>query len=258
MAAPPVDPELLAFATQVTAEAAALTLDWFRGQDLAVELKSDGSEVTEADHAAEDHIRSAITKRFPNDVIIGEEAGTTGGSGSRRWIIDPIDGTASFVRGVPLYATLLGVFDEHGPAVGVINIPALGESVAAGRGLGATHNGGPVQISRVAKVADACVSSSSFDQPWWPPGALDAVTTSGARTRTWGDGYGYLLVATGRIEAMIDPSLHPYDIAPMLTIIGEAGGRITRWDGGTELIDNAGWIATNGEIHDELLGLLRP
>lgn len=253
---PAVDADVLAFAADTAAAAAALTLEWFRGRDLHVEHKGDGSEVTVADRAAEELIRTAVLDRYPDDTVIGEEGGTTPGRSDRTWIIDPIDGTASFVRGVPLYSSLLAVTDAHGPAVGVVSIPALDEVVVAGRGRGATHNGGPTTVSTVATVADACVSSSSFDQPWWPAPALDAVTASGAKTRTWGDGYGYLLVATGRIEAMIDPPLHTYDIAALLTVIPESGGRITRWDGRDDLADGMGWMASNGLVHDELLALL--
>lgn len=253
----PVDPELLTFATSVAATGADITLDYFRRRDLRVDHKADGSEVTEADRNAETAMRAAIADRFPDDSIVGEEAGTSGRGGTgRRWIIDPIDGTASFVRGVPLYASLLAMLDDQGPAIGIVTVPALDETVIAGRGLGARHNGEPASVSSVDRIAASCVSSSSFDQPWWPHRALDALTASGARTRTWGDGYGYLLVATGRIEAMLDPELRTYDIAPMLTILPEAGGRITRWDGDTELADHAGWVASNGRIHTELLALL--
>jgi histidinol phosphatase-like enzyme (inositol monophosphatase family) len=258
MAVPPVDDDLLDFAAEIADEAAQLTLRWFGSSRLRVDHKSDGTEVTDADRQAEALIRDRVAQRHPDDRILGEEAGASGGSGSRQWIIDPIDGTASFVRGVPLYASLLGMFDEHGPAIGIINIPALGESIVAGRGRGAVHDGESAGVSDVRAVADSCISSSSYDRPWWPSDALAAITGSGARTRTWGDGYGYLLVATGRIEAMIDPSLYTYDISPMLTVIPESGGRITRWDGGTELADKAGWVASNGHVHDELLGYVRP
>ena len=256
MTAPPVDLDLLEFAATTAAEAAAITLDYFQRPGLTVDLKHDGSEVTAADREAEAHIRAAVARELADDAFIGEEAGTTSGTSGQTWIVDPIDGTASFVRGVPLYSSLVAVIDDHGPAIGIVSIPALGETIVAGRGRGATYNGGPLAVSEVTTVAESCLSSSSFDQPWWPAAALEAVTTCGARTRTWGDGYGYLLVATGRIEAMIDPALHTYDIAAMLTVIPEAGGRLTRWDGGTELADEVGWVATNGHIHDELLGLL--
>ena len=188
--------------------------------------------------------------------MVGEEDSTTKGTSSRRWIIDPIDGTASFVRGVPLYSSLLAMFDEYGPAIGLIHLPALGQSLLAGRGLGATNNGKQAQISTIGSIPDSCISSSSFDQPWWPDKPLHSILNSGAKTRTWGDGYGYFLVGTGRIEAMIDPSLYTYDIAPMLTVIPECGGTITTWDGGEILEDKQGWVATNGRIHKELLAML--
>ena len=132
-----VGESLLAQAIEIAESAAQLTLEWFQGPGLGVKRKQDGTVVTEADIAAEDLIRSTISDRFPNDEVFGEERGTAAGTSGRKWIIDPIDGTISFVRGVPLYSTLLALVDAAGPAVGVICLPALGETVAAGRGLGA-------------------------------------------------------------------------------------------------------------------------
>lgn len=256
MGTPPVDEELLADAIEIAEGAAALTLDWFQRADLQIDNKLDGSEVTEADRAAEAYVREAIASRYPNDTIIGEEAGTDEGTSGRRWIVDPIDGTASFVRGVPLYSTLLAVLDEHGPAVGVVIAPALDERVTAGRGRGCLHNGAATHVSDVAAVEDSCLSSSGYDASWWPQEALLAVSGSGAKIRTWGDGYGFLLVAVGRIEAMIEPPLNVWDIAPMLTVIPEAGGRITTWQGGVDLKQGAAWVASNGLIHETLLDKL--
>ena len=178
---PPVDQELLEFAATVAAEAATMTLDWFQRSDLGVDVKRDGTEFTEADRAAEAHIRARVRSRYGDDTFIGEEAGTTTGPGTRTWIVDPIDGTASFVRGVPLYSSLVAVFDEHGPAIGIVSIPALGESVVAGRGRGATHNGIPTAVSTVDTVAASCVSSSSFDQPWWPGRRYDVFVVQAGR-----------------------------------------------------------------------------
>ena len=134
--------------------------------------------------------------------------------------------------------------------------PALNEFIAAGRGIGVSSSQPNTSVSSVEQISNSCISSSSFDIPWWPERSLLKIAASGAKTRTWGDGYGYFLVATGRIEAMIDPPLYTYDVAPMLTIIPESGGRISSWDGKTELEDKIGWVATNGLIHDDLLGLL--
>jgi len=253
----PIDSELLTFAERIAAEAAAITLHWFQSGDLKVDLKKDNTEVTDADKAVEEYLRKEIGKEFPHDTIIGEESDNFSGTSSRQWIIDPIDGTASFVRGVPLYSSLLALFDEVGPAIGIIHLPALGEYISGGRGLGVSSSEDKPSVSSINLLSDSCVSSSSFDVPWWPEKLLTNIAASGAKTRTWGDGYGYFLVATGRIEAMIDPPLYTYDVAPMLTIIPECGGRITTWDGETELQDKVGWLATNGLIHDELLNLLK-
>lgn len=253
MTIPTVDEALLAAATEIAAEATAFVREGFLRDEMAVELKLDGSEVTDVDRGAEELVRRRVLERFPDDTVIGEEAGVSEGTSGRRWIVDPIDGTASFVRRVPLFSTLLAVFDEHGPAVGIVALPALDDVVVAGRGRGCTHNGSPCHVSNIDTIRQGCVSSSAFDGDWWPTHALLNVTNSGAKTRTWGDGYGYFLVATGRIEAMVEPSLNTWDIAPMLVIIPEAGGRITTWDSTSDLEQGAGWIASNGHVHDALL-----
>ena len=146
--------------------------------------------------------------------------------------------------------------DEHGPALGVVIAPALDERVTAGRGRGCLYNGTTASVSDVDEIGDSCLSSSAYDGSWWPREALLAVTDSGAKTRTWGDGYGYMLVATGRVEAMVEPRLNTWDIAPMLTVIPEAGGTITTWTGATQLEQDAGWVASNGLVHADLLHLI--
>jgi histidinol-phosphatase len=257
MQSPPVDSDLLEAAETVAREAAELTLRWFRSDELGLARKDDGSPVTAADRAAEDHIRARLRALFPDDAIVGEERPAITGTSGRRWIIDPIDGTESFVRGVPLYSSLLAMVDEHGPAIGTVLVPALGQGAVAGRGRGCRWEGARLRVNDTDDLDGACLSTSSFDRPWWPEDALLAVSgREGLRTRAWGDGYGYLLVAMGRIEAMTDPDLHEWDIAPMLTVIPEAGGRITRWDGSTGLAGGP-WLASNGRVHDELLALLR-
>ena len=248
------DAELLNEAVELAREAGRLTLDWFNDHELSVGRKDDGSPVTEADKAAEALLREALSKRFPDDGVIGEEFPEEQGTSGRTWIIDPIDGTRSFVRGVPLYTTLLALIDQHGPAIGIAAVPPLDEAVWAGRGLGCYHNGHRCQVSSQDDLGRSYLSASGFE--WWPEGAFPRVSQSGARMRTWGDGYGYVLVATGRVDAMIDPGLNLWDIAPMLVIVPEAGGRITQWNGSTTA--SAGdWLASNGAIHDELLTHLR-
>jgi histidinol phosphatase-like enzyme (inositol monophosphatase family) len=252
--APVVDPALLEIAVDVVRRAGALTLEWFGHDQLRVDTKGDGTPVTEADRAAERFIREELGVRFPDDAIVGEEEPEHAGTSGRVWTIDPIDGTKAFTRGVPLYANLLALDDEHGPAIGIINIPALGEIVAAGRGLGCTHNGRPCRVSTTASLDAAYASTSGVDG--WPLGMLERVLATPVKLRTWGDGYGYVLVATGRIDAMIDPIVAPYDVAPMRTILPEAGGRFTDLSG-VERADGGSGLASNGLLHDAMLAVLR-
>ncbi|MXZ84261.1 MAG: inositol monophosphatase [Acidimicrobiia bacterium] len=246
--------ELLNEVVELTREAGRLTLRWFNDHELAVHRKNDGSPVTDADKAAEAFLRENLTKRFPDDAVIGEEFPEEEGTSGRTWIIDPIDGTRSFVRGVPLYTTLLAMIDQDGPAIGVAAVPGLDEAVWAGRGLGCYHNGRRCQVSSQAELSRSYLCASGFE--WWPDGAFDRVRQTGARMRTWGDGYGYVLVATGRTEAMIDPGLNVWDIAPMLVIVPEAGGQVSQWNG-TDTPSAGDWLATNGNFHEELRSLLQ-
>lgn len=250
---PPVDAQLVDDAVAMARAAGELTLRWFNDPTLAVETKGDGSPVTAADLAAETLLRDRLAEQHPDDAVMGEEHQDTTGTSGRTWVIDPIDGTKAFTRGVPLYSNLLALVDEHGPAIGVINLPALGETVWAGRGLGAFHNGAPCRVATTTSLADSCLCTSGFG--YWPPDALQSVLDSPAVFRTWGDAYGYALVATGRAEAMIDPLANPWDVAPMAVIIPEAGGVFSNFDGhrGDDAWARYSGVATNGPIHDELL-----
>jgi histidinol-phosphatase len=258
---PPVDPALLDWAVHLTKEAGRRTLLRFRADDLAVEAKGDGTPVTESDRDAEAYIRSELRAAHPGDAVLGEEEGVTAGSSGRRWIIDPIDGTKAFMRGVPLYSNLLAVEDEHGWAVGVINLPALDECVFAGRGLGCFQDDrrGERRPARVGpRSTTPFLMASGYTN--WDEAALLAVKRDGWALRTWGDGYGYALVATGRADAMVDPAANLWDVAPMPVILAEAGGRFTTVGGADLAVDAAGagvsGVATNGDRHDELLALL--
>jgi histidinol-phosphatase len=248
------EPALLDEAVELTRAAGELTLRWFRSRGLDVDRKGDGTPVTEADRAAERMLREEIARRHPDDTILGEEEGPREGTSGRTWIIDPIDGTKAFTRSVPLYSNLLAVYDEEGPAVGVINLPALGETVYAGRGLGCFANGERVAVSSKATLPHAYVSSSSFGH--WDPATFLRFREAGTDLRTWGDGYGYALVACGRIDVMIDPEAAHWDLAPMPVILREAGGRFSSADGSPEPTAGSG-VATNGHLHDEVLSLLK-
>lgn len=254
-AAPPVDQALVDFAVDVAREAGEATVRWFRARDLSVDSKADGTPVTAADRASERLVRERIGARFPDDGILGEEEPEHLGSSGRRWIVDPIDGTKAFTRGVPLYSTLLALDDVHGPAVGVIVLPALGQAVYAGRGLGCWADGVPAGVSTTSTLDGSYLTSSSFTH--WDDRALLAVKHAGCHLRTWGDGYGYAMVATGQADAMVDPSVEVYDVAPMPVILAEAGGRFTSLDGSPGAAGGSG-LATNGVLHDGLRTLLVP
>ena len=208
---PAVDPALVDFAVQIAREAGTLTLRYFRRTDLDVESKGDGTPVTVADREAERLLRDRIAEAFPDDSVVGEEEPDVAGTSDRTWVLDPIDGTQSFIHGVPLYANLVALEDNYGPAVGVINVPGLDECVWAGRGRGCFVDGELARVGDRTDLRGACA-------------ALDALVGSGAVIRTWGDAYGYVLVATGRADAMVDPVVSRWDVAPMLTILPEAGG----------------------------------
>jgi histidinol phosphatase-like enzyme (inositol monophosphatase family) len=250
---PPVEQSLLDEAVALAREAGRLTLEWFRSVDLAVDAKSDGSPVTAADRATERYVRERLAATHPGDTIVGEEEADLAGSSERRWIIDPIDGTKAFTHGVPLYCTLLAYEDEHGPAIGVIELPALGETVYAGRGLGCFCNGEPARVSTRDRLRGSYLTTSGFD--YWTEDALLAARSSSMFMRTWGDGYGYALVATGRVEAMVDPVAAVWDVAAMPVIIGEAGGMFTDFTGAPS-IDGGSGLATNGLLHDEVLKIV--
>jgi histidinol phosphatase-like enzyme (inositol monophosphatase family) len=250
---PPIDQATLDTAVSLLREAGDRTLRWFRSSSLTVEHKGDGTPVTAADRDAERYLRERLAEAFPGDGVLGEEEAPTPSTTGRRWILDPIDGTKAFTCGVPLYSNLLALEDEHGIAVGVINLPALGETVWAGRGLGCWSDRGPATVSTQASLDGAYVMSSSFGH--WAPGTVDALHAAGAILRTWGDGYGYGLVATGRVAAMVDPTVEPYDVGPMPVIFAEGGGRFTDLSGAVA-IDGGSGVASNGHVHDELLALL--
>ncbi len=256
----PASPALLEEALELARRAGDLTLGWFRGDALEIETKADDTPVTAADRAAERFIRHELSRRHPADGIIGEEEGVAVGTSGRRWVVDPIDGTYGFVHGVPLYSTLLAVLDEAGPLVGVIHLPALRETVFAGRGLGCFQLGPqgerrPARVNGHTQLLGAAIMTSAVGH--WSPGAVDRLHQVGAKVRTWGDGYGYALVATGRVEAMVDPEVSVWDLAPMPVIIGEAGGKFSTVTGRHDLWGGSG-VASNGHIHHALLAQLSP
>ncbi len=249
--------DLLEFAVDLAERAGEITLNYFQGR-FSVETKADASPVTVADREAETYIRQAIESRFPNDGIVGEEFGEARPQAGRRWIIDPIDGTYSFVHGVPLYGVLIGLEGEDGPVVGVIHLPALGETVAAAKGEGCHWRGRRARVSNASELGGALCLTTGL-RPEEDPArsaALGRLATAVGAVRTWGDCYGHALVATGRADVMIDRRMHVWDCAALLPVIEEAGGRFSDWRG-ERTIRGGDAVASNGLLHDQVLALLK-
>jgi len=244
--------ELLAFATEVAQAAGQLTLRYFGGV-VAHESKGDDTPVTVADREAEELIRGRIESRYPDHSILGEELGESNEGARVRWILDPIDATRSFMRGVPLYGVLIGIEIEGESAVGIAHFPPLKETVAAGRGLGCTWNGQPCRVSSVSRIEDAVICTTDVERILsLPEGAgWRRLQQRAAFSRTWGDCYGHMLVATGRIEAQVDPVMAPWDAGPFLTIVTEAGGRFTTLSG-EETVHGGSGVSSNGVLHEEV------
>jgi histidinol-phosphatase len=238
-------------------EAGKATLRHFQTR-LAVEWKADLSPVTAADRESEALLLSILRREFPGDAFLGEEGGERPGTTGFRWIVDPLDGTKSFVQGVPLYGVMIGCEDPKGDVVaGAISFPALGELVAAARGEGATWNGRTATVSQVAELKDACVlfgSIRSFQQTE-STAAFERIVARARLCRGWGDCYGHVLVATGRAEAMLDPVLEVWDTAALLPILEESGGIFTDWKGQRTIRGRSG-ISTNGKVDRALRTLI--
>ncbi len=238
----------LDWALEIARQAGDVTLEYFRQPTLEVERKGDDSPVTAADRAAERLLRDQIAERFPDDGVVGEEFGQSPGSSGYTWVLDPIDGTKSFIHEIPLYTTLIGVLstpdgsvDEGNPELGVIRAPALDEVIYAARGTGTWHQRGdrsPTQarIGQTPTLGQALLLTSevgSFRKRTSGEGlsAYLELDEKVRLARTWGDAYGYLMVATGRADVMIDPGMNLWDAAALQPIIEEAGGKFCDWQG---------------------------
>jgi histidinol-phosphatase len=248
--------ELLEFAVGLARGAGDITLQYFRKKP-ETSKKADGSLVTIADRQAEHYLRKQIAARFPDDGFLGEEEGESAGRSGRRWIVDPIDGTFAFVHGVPFYGVLIALEIDGELSSGVVNMPALGEIVSAAKGTGCFLNGQPARVSTTAELKDALLLSTNFRAcARYGFGPAAELLQSRARTsRTWGDCYGYVLVATGRADVMLDPVMNLWDCAPLLPIMEEAGGTFTDWRG-VRTASGGNSIATNGLLFDEVMSLI--
>ncbi len=255
----------LELARIIAKEAGYLTLRYFYDHhQLHVEIKDDETPVTVADREAENLLRKWIGQYFPDDAIVGEELPIKKGTSPYRWFLDPIDGTKSFIHGVPLYSTLIGIEKDGKNVAGVICLPALNEMLWAGRGMGAWHETPRSREPKQAKVSECCDLTEAlfltsevktFDQ--CQRGETYKTLEKACRlTRTWGDAYGYVLVATGRADVMVDPSMSEWDAAPLPVILEEAGGKFTDWMGTPTIFGREG-VACNGRLHDQVLKLTR-
>ncbi|HSU41367.1 MAG TPA: inositol monophosphatase family protein [Polyangiaceae bacterium] len=249
--------DVLDFAVDSAQLAGAFTLGYFNASP-PVELKADRTPVTAADRGAEERLRQRIESAFPTHGIVGEELGVKEGSEPARWILDPIDGTFSFICGVPLYAVLIG-FEWEGEAVaGVIHLPALGDTIYAARGLGCRWNGRLARVSGVRELSEARLvfASSKAAESYGKGPEFARLLAAAGNDRGFCDAYGYALVATGRAEIAIDPRMALWDTAALFPVITEAGGTLTDWKGNaTHTAPEA--VATNGHLFSSVMGALR-
>lgn len=239
----------------------SITMSRFKASDLVVSTKPDMSEVTDADVAVEEAIRRTLAKARPRDAVHGEEGSDTGW-GPRRWVIDPIDGTRNFVRGVPVWATLIALMIEDRVVAGVVSAPALGRRWWAHEGHGAFTGpsllrGQPIKVSEVARLEDASMSYSSVGG-WVDSGRGQAFVNllrDCWRTRAYGDFWSYMLVAEGAVDLALEPELALHDMAALDIIVREAGGRFSNITG-VDGVSGPGAVCTNSLLHDELVGRL--
>lgn len=253
----------LDFALSAYAAAKRFILNYYQQADLEVERKRDSTPVTAADRGAEELLRAEISREFGGDGVLGEEFGDTPGTSGFRWILDPIDGTKSFIHGVPLFGTLIGLEYAGQCVLGVCGFPALDEIVYGARGLGAWWQTGTAvarraQVSKVAQLSDALFCCTTI-QRWENIGrrdAFDKLVSRAQLARGWGDCYGHALVATGRADVMVDAGMNPWDGAALLPIIQEAGGHFLDWKGEATVYGGNGFSA-NAHLKDEILEILR-
>ncbi len=247
--------EFLEFAKTTSLKAGKSTLEYY-GNISQVERKADDTPVTIADRKTEEFIRSEILSKYPSHDIVGEEFKSKETASEFRWVIDPIDGTSSFVRKVPLYTVLLALQYKGTPIVGVIYAPRLDEIVYAAEGLGCYYNGQRASVSSTKTLGEAWIQVTDYaDLKRRRPDFTERLLGMAHSCRTWGDAYGYLLVATGRVDVMIDPIMAPWDIAPLHPIISEAGGVFTDLDGNENPMGNSA-LACNEHLHEEIMKII--
>jgi histidinol-phosphatase len=255
----------LSLAFRLADEADAVSLERFRALDLVVETKPDLTPVSDADRAVENQLRQTLARERPDDGIVGEEYGTDViGTSDRRWVLDPIDGTKNYVRGVPVWATLVALAVRDDVCVGVVSAPALGMRWWAAQGAGAwtghqLSGGRRLSVSAVATIEDASVSFSELTDPAWATSGTETgfqtLLERSWRSRAYGDFWSHLLVAEGAVDIAIEPQLSAWDIAALVPIVSEAGGTITGLTGAPAM-DSGSAVSTNGRLHTAVLDQL--
>jgi histidinol-phosphatase len=244
----------LAFAHGLADVADDISMRYWRRVDTAVRAKSDGTPVTQADEEIERALRSEIAAAFPDHGVLGEEEGETEGTSGARWILDPIDGTKNYSWGIPIWGTLIALEVDGEIVAGVVSCPGVGERYSAGRGLGATRNGETIHVSETGALSDSRVAFTSvgtFVHQDKLDGFMRYITLS-KHNRGIGDCYGHMLVASGAMEAMVEPRLSAYDLAPLIVIVEEAGGRFTDLRGENTIYGES-VVSSNGRVHDAVL-----
>ncbi|MDE2058691.1 MAG: inositol monophosphatase family protein [candidate division NC10 bacterium] len=249
--------KLLDFAVEAARQAGEITMEYFQ-TPLAPERKPDRTFVTVADRKAEEKLRALIRQAYPDHGILGEEFGEQQSDSGRTWIIDPLDGTASFLHGVPLFGVLLGLEVDREVVLGVANFPALGEMVWAGSGMGCLWNGRRAAVSGVDGLKEALLlyTDGAGFEPCGREPAFRHLIAATRMHRSWGDCYGHILVATGRAEVMLDPVMSIWDCAALLPILRESGGTFTDWEG-RPTIRGGNAISTNGRLLDQVMQVVR-
>ena len=255
----PLDWQLRAVALAAAQAGGRAALNYFRRPDLPVEWKSDDSPVTVADRASELAAKAVIMAAFPDDAWLGEETGSDEGGGSgRRWIVDPIDGTRNFIRGVPLWSVLVACEDANGVVASAVGIPGLNEWYEAVRGGGARCNGVAIQVSTIDRFDQAlfCYETPAWFRNHGLSAVFDDLCLTTALQRGLCDAYGHMLVASGRAEVVVEPKLSVWDVAATSLIVTEAGGRFSDLDGSPS-IRSGNAVVTNGHLHDLTLSRIR-
>ncbi|UWQ90779.1 inositol monophosphatase [Rhodobacteraceae bacterium M382] len=254
-----VNSDITHHAEQIAAIAAKAALGYFRG-NLGVDFKSDESPVTQADRGVEEIVRSYLAEHFPQDGVFGEEAGFQGKDRDQIWIVDPIDGTRSFLSGHPLFGFLLGRLKLGQPEIGVIGVPTLVETLIGVKGQGATMNGKPISVSDQSKLAEAVLFINEGEKIFRDhPAVFDKLMTAGQTRRLSYDCYPHALLAMGHVDAVVDYDLQPYDYLPVLAVVEAAGGVMTDWNGDTLTLQSEGHVvsAATPAMHEAVLNLIQ-